>query len=401
MHQYSFMVANDNGNSEHKIFIGDTLYKYPNVYSIIYDPPGQSDEDLDVVIDNLHKNIDVLINSEAISKSPTRYLVGLSALSSQNPHNIYNMDVSNVKKHKETLPIINTLAIIATEAVKEHYYKNAKLENGDTIKVKVNMTTALPASIHDSETEKEFGDKFTNHLHEVKVYVKDLSINVQIDFNYVKVLKEGIPALFEIIEDGKNNYRNDHMFDQFKREYDHKKLDGSYFLKKQLLHVDIGDGSTELVFTTGYSADPRKSAGEKFGLGQAIEKASVGLSDHLGIDITRQTISEYLKDKNHKFHHKAMGQLYLPKEEVSDKVYRAIVKRLETLRFEVDVICVYGGASILLEDILYRQLVNFCTEYKIEVLWIPAEFAVDMNVRGMKIFNSLKLNQLAAAARKR
>lgn len=400
MYEYKFAVANDNGNSEHKIVIGKTVYRYPNVYSIIYSDPGQSDDSLDIVIANLHKNMDVLINSRAVSPMPNRYLVGTAALSSQNQNDLYNMDVTNVKKHEETLPVINTLAIIATESVKRHYHANGDLVDGDTIKVQINMTTALPASIHDAQTEKEFSDKFTKHLHEVKVYIKDLTINVQIRFEYVKVVKEGIPALFAIIEDGKGNYREDSMFDQFKEEYEHEDLDGSYFLDRRLLHVDIGDGSTELVFTEGYTADPIKSSGEKFGLGQAIEKASDGLSTHLRIDVSRQTISEYLKDKKHKFHRKAMEQLLSPKQEVSDKVFSAIKKRLGTLAYEVDVIVVYGGASILLEDILYKPLVEFCKEFQIEVLWIPEEFAVDMNVQGMRIFNSLKLNELAAAARK-
>lgn len=401
MYEYKFAVANDNGNSEHKIAIGRNLYQYPNVYSIIYSNPGQSDESLDVLVPNLHKNMDVRIESKAIADGTSnRYLVGLAALSSQNQKDLYNMDVSNVKKHEETLPVINTLAIIATEAVKKHFYANHDLVDGDTIKVQINMTTALPASIHNAETEKEFAEKFTKHLHEVKVYIKDITINVQIRFEFVKVVKEGIPALFYLIEDGNGNYREDKMFDQFKKEYKHHYIDGSYFVEKRILHCDIGDGSTELVFTQGYTAYPIRSAGEKFGLGQAIEKASIGLSSHLSIDISRQQISEYLKDKKHKFHKKAMDQLYLPKQEVSDKVFHSIKKRLETLSFEVDVVMVYGGASILLEDILYRPLVDYCKEYQIEVLWIPEQFAVDMNVQGMRIFNYLKLDELAAAARK-
>ncbi len=391
---YQFKLANDNGNSEHKIMIDEKMYRYPNVYSIIYSVPGQTDESLATIVENLHKNMDVRIESKAISGISNRYLVGEASLSSQQTSDIYNMDIQNVKKHEENLPIINTLAIVATEAVKKHFAKNGTLENGETIRVQANMSTALPASIHDAKSEKEFRDRFTENLHEVKVYVKDLTINVQIHFQFVKVLKEGIPALFNIIEDGQENYRDDKIFTKFMREYKHEGIDGTYFLEKRLLHVDIGDGSTELVYTTGYAADPMKSSGEKFGLGQAIEKAGKGLSEFLSTDVSRQQIAQYLKDKKHKFHGKAMDQLFLPKQEVAEKVFNSIVRRLTTLTYEVDVIAVYGGASILLEDVLYKRLVKYCKAYGIEVLWIPEEFAVEMNMRGMKIFNDIQLEAL-------
>jgi plasmid segregation protein ParM len=403
IHMYKFRIANDNGNSAHKIMIDDTVYNYPNVYSIIYEPQGQSDEPLKTLVDNLHNNLDVIIDSTALPGDPKHYLVGRAALATQSATDIYNMEIQYVNKHEENLPVVNTLAIIATEAVKRHFYENKKenLVNGETIDVEIEMTTALPASIHDSKTDEQFRSKFMNHLHQVRVNIKNLVINVKINFKFVKVLKEGIPALFAIIEDGNENYRSDEMFDKFKKEYKYEGLDGSDFLDKSLLHVDIGDGSTELVFTQGYTADPLKSYGEKYGLGRAIEKACQGLSQQLSIDFTRQQFSEYLKDKKHKFHKKALNELYLPKQEVADKVFASIKNRLQTLKYEVDCVVVYGGASILLEDVLYKQLVEFCRTYDIDVLWIPEKFADSMNMLGMKIYNDIQMNELIAAAGKK
>ena len=41
-------------------------------------------------------------------------------------------------------------------------------------------------------------------------------------------MKEGVPALFALIEDGQEHYRNDEIFDQFNVDYE-KEVDGSYF----------------------------------------------------------------------------------------------------------------------------------------------------------------------------
>lgn len=396
MTKYNFAVANDNGNSEHKIMINDELLHQPNVYSVIYSNLGESDDSLETVVSNLYKNIDVRIESKSISGGANRYLIGHSALSSVGGTEIYNMNVQNARKHKENLPVINTLGIIATAAVKKRFHEAKTLENGETIKVETTMTTALPASIHDSKTEGEFQKRFTDNLHEVKVYVKNLTINVQISFNHVKVMKEGVPALFNIIEDGNENYRNDDIFDGFKQEYNYQELDGSHFLEKRLLHLDIGDGTTELVFTEGYTADPKKSVGVKYGLGQAIEKAAVNMSDELDIDISRQLISTYLKDSKHRFRKLAVQHLTQPKKEVAEKLFADTESRLKTLNYEVDVVVAYGGASILLEDVLHEKLKEYCKKYGIEVLWIPAKFAVDMNVKGMGIFNSIKKEELVS-----
>lgn len=390
---YKFEIANDNGNSEHKIIINGTLLRQPNVYAVLHSDPGESDEQLDSIVSNLHDHIDIRIESKAITGT-YRYLIGNAALQSVSQADLYNMDVKNLKKHLEDLPIINTLGTIVAEAVKNHYKEQNELKDGETINVDVNMTTALPASIHDSESEKTFHNRFVDHLHQVKVYIKNLVFNVHVKFNFVKVMKEGVPALFALIEDGQEHYRNDEIFDQFNKDYK-KEVDGSYFLDKRLLHTDIGDGSTELVYTTGYSADPYKSTGEKFGLGQAIEKASVNLSKELDIDITRQKISEYLKDSSHRFHKLALKHMAQPKKEVADKLFSSIVNRLKALAYEVDVIPVYGGASILLKDVLYKRLKDYCEDYGIEVLWVPSQFAVDMNVKGMSIYNTIRLNELA------
>lgn len=392
MTDYKFNISNDNGNSEHKIIINDEMIRQPNVYAVIYSDTGETDDTLDVAVSNLYKNIDVRIESKAINGGTNRYLIGNSALNSVTGTEIYNMNVQNARKDKENLPVVNTLGIIAANAVKKRFKSEGTLHNGETIEVEVTMTTALPASIHTSKTEAFFAERFTENLHEVKLYLKDLVINVQVKFLHVRVLKEGVPALFNIIEDGKGNYRNDDMFNRMKEEYGYPDLNGVYFSEKRLLHLDIGDGTSELVFTEGYSADPRKSKGLKFGLGQAIEKASVNMSEELDIVISRQLLSNYLKQPKHRFRSLALKHMNEPKIEVADKLFAETESRLKTLNYEVDILVVYGGASILLEDVLYDRFKAYCDKFGIKLLWVPHNYAVEMTVKGMAIYNAIKQN---------
>lgn len=72
----------------------------------------------------------------------------------------------------------------------------------------------------------------------------------------------------------------------------------------------------------------------------------------------------------------------------------SIEKQLKDfLKYDIDVIVVYGGASILLKDALYNELKDRYKEFGIEVLWVPEEFATTMNAVGMKMYNDILLEE--------
>lgn len=37
---------------------------------------------------------------------------------------------------------------------------------------------------------------------------------------------------------------------------------------------------------------------------------------------------------------------------------------------------------------------NYCDKYGIELLWIPSKYAVEMNVNGMQIYNTIRMADL-------
>ncbi|ADC52189.1 hypothetical protein BpOF4_20969 (plasmid) [Alkalihalophilus pseudofirmus OF4] len=405
MSNYHYTFANDNGNSKHKAMINDSLYVYPNVYSVLHSPLGEVDKSLEEAVRDLHNRMDVRIESKALS-SNHRYLIGKAALDSKS--DLYNMDVGSIQKHNEDIPIINSLGLLAVKAVQDHYEKKGTLQDAESLEVTVDMTTALPVSLHNAVNQKTFQDRWLNGPHQVKVYVKELALNVVIRFRVVKVLQEGVPALFTIFEDEDGNYRNDDMFDEFKEQYKEEldeEVTGEYFLDKRILHFDIGDGSTEAVYTEGYSVNVEKSDGRKFGLGATLEAAAEKLNlepKYANTNITRQKLSDFLyvgPGKPNKKRKDAVKALAEPLNELVDgKLMPFMKKRLETLVFEVDVVVVYGGASILAKDNMYKKVLDYCSIYDIQVLWVPAHYCVEMNVRGMNMYNKIKMDELIAEA---
>lgn len=389
---YNLLVANDNGNSEQKIRINGVLYRHPNIF-VVNTVGREIGDDIEKAVQELHKNIDVEINSPALGAVTRRYLIGDAALS-ETIDKIQSIDVSIAEKYNEEIPVVNTLGILAVHAVKEHYKKNKCLKDGETIDLKVDMTTALPASVHRAETESLFANRFLDGLHKVTVFVKSISVNINVSFRVVKVLKEGVPALFTIIEDGKGNYRKDDMFAEFNRDYK-KEVDGEYFLNKTILHTDIGDGTSELIVSHGYKVDEARSTGLRYGLGQYINDALVTAERLFGYTLNRQTLTERLKSPKKEIHRKkALNALSEPLEALAIRLFKDIDTRVKKLRGEIDVICVYGGASIVLKEYLYEKLKKTFEEEEIQILWIPAKYAVDMNVDGMTIYNDIKMETL-------
>jgi len=359
---YNKRIANDNGNGEHKIIIDGEFYRYPNTYKVLHTVRQDIDETVESAIHKLEDRMEVEITSKALQKEAgtKRYFIGKVAVQTGGSGST-TMNIRNVKKHEEDLPIVNTLGIIAVNAVKEHYKKVGKLEDAETIETVCDMSTALPVYIFSEEAEKFFAERFMNHVHQVRVYVANITVNVKITFRYVRVLR------------------------------------GKYFTEKRMLHVDIGSGTTELVYTTGYKPNIDMSTGEEFGIGQAIENSIPALKKKLtGVKLHRQIVGEYLRDKNADFHDVAKECLQGPKQQTANELFDLIENHVQTIGYQVDVISVYGGGSILLNDVLYNMLVEYYknTPKKIEILWVPEEFAVEMNARGLQIYNEAKMDEL-------
>jgi len=376
------VLANDVGNDKMKILEPGMreVVKIPSAYKRITRQPNVHETDIKKNVTNLIDQLLVHISSKSIRRDGL-YMIGDRAI--QTTEDVSNMDISVHEKHSNDLPLINTLGYAAARAVQKEFEKTGKLPK--SLNVQVMMSSAIPASQHNIKTAKHLEDRFTNANHVVIVYVGEESVTVQLEFAKVKVTKEGVPALYAMFEGSKD------MFKEFAKEYSLNNIDGSSFVDSKIMHVDIGSGTTEYIYTIGVNPRPEQCTGERRGVGHAVEEAIELMADERkGLTINRQQFAKYIErpDEYPKDHKMAVEFLKEARINQIDFILDDIERKYtKTLSSEPEYIAVYGGGSIEFKDDMYQDLKKFADDVDAKVLWIPKEFAVDMNVRGLDSLN--------------
>lgn len=380
-------VSNDNGNSEHSLYINGDLVRQPNVYvrptskGFVQDVPGES------LIPTLLSNIDVTVQSPSI-KFNRRYYIGNRALNSK--YQATEMNISLDKKYNSDLPIINTLGTVAAKAVQDFYNKNQKIPQ--ELDVTVDMLTALPVKQWNPENAKKFSSRFTDGPHTVTVHINTENVLVKINFETVKVAPEGTPAIFSAIYNLDGELHKGEMFRLFKETYG-RDITGQYLINKRVAHVDVGDGTCDTPVSIGFNLDHTHVDGCNNGVGHAIKEAMVEFNDkHSSLTkLTRQKFSEYLKDTNHQYHQDAVEFFNESMVNQAEFIYDHFRSVLEAYDNEVDLFMVYGGGSIVMKDALFPLLKELADDLGKELLWIPEEYAALMNTMGLQVLlNNMK-----------
>jgi len=389
---YHFYVGNDNGNSEHDLVIDGRLIQQPNVNCMVDELPWREEQSPESFIASLQDQLVVTVDSPAAR--PGMYYVGKFALESGEI--IDNLQIGIDLKSDMDLPVVNTLAQIAAVAVQKAYEEEKAIPS--TIDLEVDMATALPVTQHTDETSARFEKRFTSGTHHVTVHLGLHRVAVRITFPFVKAVPEATPVIFTLQRDASGNWREGDIFAEFVEAYGvGKKFNGSFFKDKRILHVDIGDGSTEYPITEGNRFLRQFVHGSHHGAGYAIEEALPEFNRLIHLpDSPRQFFSDVIKNPNHKYHARALKTLRRPLESQVKQIVQHVKKQLTKARNEIDLICVYGGGSILMRSVLYPHLKELCDEREIKLLYIPAEYAVELNATGLdafvrgKIFSALK-----------
>ncbi len=400
--KFHYNVGNDLGNSEQDIYVDGVLIQQPNVFSIAGQIPWV-DDDTDVVknLKNIYDNLVVSIVDTA--SIPTGlYLIGKHALKT-NGENVTNLYVKgNNSKANQIVPYVNTLGVIAARAVEN---ANELGEIPDEISVDVDMATALPVKQHTPKNIQTLQSNFLNGTHNVTVHLGlTKKVTVKIKFIYVHVLQEGSPAVFSLQMNTNgawrttgyniNNEKLKPIFSEFALTYELGEIDGSYFDGKNILHLDCGDGTTDTPFTRGDSVDKDFGNGVNHGVGHAIDPAIndlLVLAPHAFNSVSRQQFSEILKSqftsRKHKFLNEALqafgphidNQVAQIMKHVSDQVLKIGAN-------DIDIIVVYGGGSILMKNKLFPKLKELADSTRIQLLYIPSEYAITLNAEGLDYF---------------
>ncbi|MFC4779142.1 hypothetical protein ACFO9Q_20305 [Paenibacillus sp. GCM10023252] len=389
---FHFYVGNDNGNSEHDLIIDGKLVQQPNVNCTVDKLPWSEEQSPESFIKNLHDQLVVTIDSPAAR--PGMYYIGKFALESGEI--VDNLQIGIDLKSDMDLPVINTLAQIAAVGVQKAYEEEKKIP--EQLVLEVDMATALPVTQHTDETAAKFEKRFMAGTHHVTVHLGTVRVGVRMTFTFTKVVPEATPVIFTLQKDAEGSWREGDIFTEFSETYGvDKKFNGSYFKDKRILHVDIGDGSTEYPITEGNKFLRQFVQGSHHGAGYAIEEALDEFNRLIHLpDSPRQFFSDVLKNPKHKYHARAIRTLKRPLESQVRHIVQHVKKQLTKARNEIDVICVYGGGSILMRSMLAPQLKELCEEREIKLLYIPAEYAVQLNAMGLdafvrgKIYEALK-----------
>ncbi|MGP3788235.1 ParM/StbA family protein [Paenibacillus sp. 1A_MP2] len=381
-------VITDFGNSKVKMKIDGERIEQPSVIKRLYSAEPVTETDLDKNIANLFQELLVNISSPSIKRSGF-YAVGIrgnmDATSSE------NMNIKLGKKSKHDIPVIMNLSMTAAHAVEQYYKQNKKLP--EKIEIEANLTGAIPASEYTSEVAKKFEERFAGKedspiVHVVIVYVGTNTVTVTIKYAKAKITQEGIPALYALIE------APELILSKFKKLYkDDPKRNGMTqrdFLGLKGLGVDIGNGTSEYIHSRGVNAVLQNCHGEKRGVGHAAEVASKLLEEELNgyVKINRQRFDEIMQDPQDNYHELAEKFMDEAQYGEANKIFEDIQERYSVIGGDIDFVMVFGGGSITFEKDLYPSLIEFAEDTKIMILWIPEEFAIDMNLNGLEILHN-------------
>ena len=376
-------VGNDNGNSEHDLIINGVSIAQPNVFAKVRKLPNLDVVNKDYVLENIADNLIVTCEDP----SGIYYIGNYALRSGQKVRNI-EVGIDNNKIESDVV-LVNTLSQIAGFGVKEYYNRFKNFD--DIIEVKVDMTTALPISYYSHKKALEFANKFLSKSHIVTVHIGDSSARVKIEFEFVKVIPEGVTSIFALKQCDNN------IFEEYNLKNEDK-LNNSYFNNARVLHVAIGEGTSEFPITQGIEFNPDFIKGTNNGIGHAIDKAIEEFKSLKGLSkFSRQDYSKVLIDNNHKFHDSAMEIVEQYIEEEAEEILHHIKAEIQKANNEVDVVCVYGGGSIFMRTYLESKLKSFCDRAEIKLLYIPSKYAVTLEAEGLYNFTNGKIFEVLKA----
>lgn len=383
-------AGNDTGNSELDMIINGEEIRQANVYGKVIGGLNLEELNQDKFIENLENNLVLgVCDLEGIESGD--YYIGNYTLKSK--ARVRNIEVgAGNKKVDSDVCFINTMGLIAAYAVKQAYKEDKDIKD---INVKINMAGALPITQYNKSEGERFANKFMSKEHRVTVKTPKQNYYVTLNFEFVRIIPEGVTTTFALISDDneklfdfynkqvafnlKNN-RNDNLYKE--------ELHTSYFQKKErrILHVAIGEGTTEFPITEGIIFDPNFVEGANNGVGHAIKTALPLFNKEFRANYSRQMFSDVVKDKEHKYHQDALEYLSTPLEDEAEYIYRKAIEELEKANNEIDMILVYGGGSILMRKHLERKLENVARQIRAKLLYIEEKDAVMLEANGLYNF---------------
>ena len=347
-------VTNDLGYGSVKAKVNDTKIHFPSVLALQREQdiakPVEFDSEKEKLsyLSDMINHMDVTVSSSAV-KTQGRFLLGTAAVKSSLPMRAFDVNDFTGKSDND-LSIILTLGMIAAQRVALAVKNDEDLS--EQLNAEVNMTTALPVSegkkngIVDSYINKYVNSKHTVVFHNLKD-----PITVSLTFNKVYVALEGEVAQLYIQNSDiklKGLIKKD-----FAKNYPElaTEIEVTDLVKiKNLLGIDIGEGTTDLVVIKDGKANAVSSTSLPTGYGNALQDAiDVLQTQNMNFearsqlqDYLSQDVSPLAKRMQNKVRQTVFEQL----APFADKIVEAASKTMRKAGANVEVLYVYGGGSI-------------------------------------------------------
>lgn len=360
-------VGADAGNNGLKLWVeGETPIQIPTVYSYYMGETTELMDIEDIPKAELINNIDITINSKALSLNGGRYIIGEKVLDD----NINGTELENKSdKSKDEIPVLVTLAGLTVDAMKKEY-------NKDKIQAEYDLSVALPVSTITQESAKNHSERFIGTHEVIYHHPSGRNVTITIKIDYCKCLPEGAAGAWGVVFDEKGSLI------ERKIEIDDKVIKTN-FQDKTLLHFDIGSGTSEIVVTKGVQFNPRLSEGLNYGVKATIND----VIKRWNREHPRKTIdsiaefNEIYFDQEHPRHNDLINASKTSLMQLANQISSSIINKIDDLKDDPFVF-IYGGGAIILKDYLQQILKNKGRMTNVTFLSDP----MYVNARGLLVY---------------
>lgn len=433
-------IGNDVGNHDTKMNIDGEKREQPTAILMTNRTPFSADVDPKSVLNNIWNNIFVTIDSPAVT--PGMYHIGRSALDEGTPPD--NLVLGDLKGRSH-IPFVVTLGMIAAHAAQKFPEKDEiNVRNDMGIALPVTQFDEEDARRYENSFMKDKEGQQAKH--KVTLHLGARRVNVNIVFSFVRCVQEGMVACWTLAYTAEGKWRRNeddllkplralvpvedgaildgkaqdelqekleelfnieierqgkqwvdakeptHVYAKFSEHADGIQVkeiipSGKYFAGRRILHIDIGDGTTELPVTKGVQPLHKFNYGINHGAGHALDEALPVFNKSIHVlDSPRQYLGTVIKDKKHKYHARAMNALVEPVTSESKQIRNGVIHQLRKTRGEIDCAVVYGGGSILLEREINPMLKEELEPREIFLFYVDKKYAIDLNSNGLYTF---------------
>jgi len=399
--EYILNVANDLGYGSIKATLNDEKVKMPSVIASekpqdITEPVSFDDQEQQAAyMKDFINKLDVSVSSSAVTKQG-RYLIGQAAVNSNLPLTAFDVN-DFAGKSDDDLAMVLTLSLIAGKRVKDAFFNSEDL--GETLKVTVNMATALPvAEGKNTGVIDRYKNKFLGKTHTATFHNFKDPITVAIKFRSVYVALEGETAQL-YIKNADQKFKETMVADLKANYADMAEITADDIVQTQnVLGIDIGEGTTDLVMLVNNLVNAKASTSLAKGYGNVLQLANDVLQkQQMGFDNRAQLqsyLAQHVSPFARKHQQRVQKVVYDQLEPFADEIVTAVSKTMRAANARAELIYVYGGGSIPMatQSSLARKLADKLRRFtggdEVPIIWIAPEYAQFLNEKGLELILS-------------